>query len=95
MAHDLADRLGQLEQSVRRATELIGRLKAERNQAEAEKAGLQTRLEEHARELDELRARLGALEETGREVARLQAERKDILAQVEGILRELDTLELP
>lgn len=95
MAHDLSERLGQLEQSVRRAAELVGRLKTERSQAEAEKTGLQKRLEEQARELDELRARLGTLEETQGEVARLREERTEILAQVEGILRELDALDLP
>lgn len=95
MAHDLAERLGQLEASVRRAAELVGRLKAERLQAEAEKVGLQQRLDEQARELDELRARLGTLDEIQREVTRLREERKEILAQVEGILRELDALDLP
>lgn len=95
MAHDLAERLGQLEASIRRAAELVGRLKAERSQAETEKTGLQQRLDEQARELDELRARLGTLDETQREVTRLREERKEILAQVEGILRELDALDLP
>lgn len=95
MAHDLAERLGQLEQAVRRAAELVGRLRAERLQAEAEKVGLQQRLDEQARELDELRARLGTLDEIQREVTRLREERKEILAQVEGILRELDALDLP
>ncbi len=95
MAHDLAERLGQLEQAARRAAELVGRLKAERLQAEAEKVGLQQRLDEQAREQDELRARLGTLDEIQREVTRLREERKEILAQVEGILRELDALDLP
>ncbi len=92
MSNALSERLGQLEQSVRRAAELIGRLKAERDHAEAE---LQKRLADQARELDELRARLGALEESRREVSRLLEERREILAQVEGILKELDTLGLP
>lgn len=95
MADELSKRLGQLEQSVRRAAELIGRLKAERSQAEAEKIDLQKRLVAQARDLDELRARLGALDESRREVTRLLEERKEILAQVEGILKELDTLDLP
>ena len=95
MANELSERLGQLEQAVRRAAELIARLKAERSQAEAENAALGQRAAEQARELDPLRARLGALEESGREVSRLREERKAILAQVEGILKELDTLDLP
>ncbi len=41
----LSERLGQLEQSVRRAAELVERLQAERDHAEAEKAELQKRLE--------------------------------------------------
>lgn len=94
MADELAERLGQLEQAVRRAAELIGRLKAERSQAETEKAELQTRLAAQARELDDLRSRLGSLEETQGEIARLRQERTQILAQVEGILKELDTLDL-
>lgn len=95
MANELSERLGQLEQAVRRAAELIARLKAERSQAEAENAALEQRVAEQARELDQLRARFGALEESGREVSRLREERKAILAQVEGILKELDTLDLP
>ncbi len=95
MANELSERLGQLEQSVRRAAELIARLKGERSQAEAEKSSLEKRLADQARELDELRARLGALEENRREVTRLLQERKELLAQVEGILKELDTLDLP
>lgn len=95
MADELSERLGQLEQSVRRAAELIGRLKAERTKAEAEKAELQKRLAAQTRELDELRARLGGLDEVQREVSRLHQERKEILAQVEGILKEIETLGLP
>lgn len=95
MGDELSERLGQLEQSVRRAAELIGRLKAERARAEAEKAEIQKRLAAQGRELDELRARLGDLDEAQREVGRLHQERKEILAQVEGILKELDALGLP
>jgi len=95
MANELVERLGQLEQSVRRAADLMARVRAERSQADAEKAELQKRVASQARELDELRARLGALEENQRELARLLEERKAILTQVEGILHELDSLELP
>ncbi len=95
MSNALSERLGQLEQSVRRAVELIGRLQAERDRAEAAKGELQKRLADQARELEELRAHLGAIEESRREVSRLLEERQEILAQVEGILKELDTLGLP
>ncbi len=91
----LSERLGQLEQSVRRAAGLVERLQAERDHAEAEKAELQKRLEAQVRELGEMRARLGAIDESRREVSRLLEERREILAQVEGILKELDALGLP
>ncbi len=95
MADELSERLGRLEQSVRRATEVIGRLKTERSQAEAERAALEKRLAEQARELDDLRARLETLEESRRQVSHLVQERKEILAHVDAILKELDTLQLP
>jgi chromosome segregation ATPase len=95
MADELPERLGQLEQSVRRAAELIARLKTERSQLEAEKTALEKRVAEHARELDALRSRLGAVEAAQREVTRLREERTEILAQVESILKDLDALGLP
>ncbi len=79
MAEGLGQRLTQLEQAVRRAGELITRLKAERAALE--------------KELKDLRARAGASEQERGELARLRQERKDVLAQVETILRELDKLE--
>lgn len=95
MSDALSERLGQLEQCVRRAADLVGRLKAERDHAEAQRAELQKRMADQAGELDELRTRVGALEESQREVARLLQERREILAQVEGILKEIDALGLP
>lgn len=79
MAEGLGERLTQLEQAVRRAGELITRLKAERAALE--------------KELKDLRARAGASEQERGELARLRQERKDVLAQVESILKELDRLE--
>ena len=88
MAEGLGDRLTQLEQAVRRAADLITRLKAER-------ATLDKRVAEQARELDDLRARAGASGEERAELARLRQERKEVLAQVDSILKELDKLEAP
>ncbi len=50
----------------------------------AERGDLQGRLDAQAREMEEQRTELG----------RLRQERREILAQVDGILKELDSLEL-
>jgi len=84
MSDEVSERLGQLEAAVHRAAELISRLKAERSQLAGERADLQERLAAQARELEEGWA----------ELARLRQERGEILAHVDGILKELDTLEL-
>lgn len=88
MAEGLGARLAQLEQAVRRAAELITRLKAER-------ATLEKRVAEQARELDDLRSRASASGEERAELARLRQERKEVLAQVDSVLKELDKLEAP
>ncbi len=46
------------------------------------------------RERDTLQARVAALESERGELTALRQERKDVLAQVESILKELDKLEL-
>lgn len=86
MAEGLGERLTQLERAVRRAADLISRLKAER-------ATLEKRVAEQARELDDLRSRTSASAEDRAEMARLRQERREVLAQVDGILKELDKLE--
>jgi DNA repair ATPase RecN len=73
MAENLAERLAELEQAVRRATETIAKVKSER---------------------DALQARLDALEPERAELRQLRQERKDVLTQVDSILKELDKLEL-
>ncbi len=88
MAEGLGDRLTQLEQAVRRAAELIARLKAER-------ATLEKRASEQARELEDLRSRASASAEDRAELSRLRQERKEVLAHVDTILKELDKLEAP
>jgi len=84
MPEEVSLRLGQLEQAVHRAAELISRLKAEKSQLVGERADREERLAAQARELEEQRT----------ELARLRQERGEILAHVDGILKELDTLEL-
>lgn len=71
--NDLGERLEQLEQSVRRAAEVIAKLKDER---------------------DALRAKLGTLEGGQAELQRLRQERREMLAQVDGMLKELEKLDL-
>ena len=88
MAEGLRDRLTRLEQAVRRAADLITRLKAEQ-------ATLEKRVTEQARELDDLRSRAGASAEERAELQRLRQERKEVLAQVDSVLKELDKLEAP
>ena len=88
MAEGLGNRLTQLEQAVRRAADLIARLKAER-------ATLEKRVAEQARELDDLRSRASVSAEERAELARLRQERKEVLAQVDSVLKELDKLEAP
>lgn len=94
MAEELSERLAELERAVRRAAELITRLKAERDQAEKNKTGLETRVAAQSREIEECRAGLAKLEEGQGELSRLRQERKETLAQVDGILKELGALEL-
>ena len=73
VADDLGERLAELEQSVRRAAEVIAKLRSER---------------------DSLQSRLEALEPERAELRTLRQERKELLSQVDGILKELDKLDL-
>jgi prefoldin subunit 5 len=73
MADSLVQRLEQLEQSIKRAADVIARLRAER---------------------DALKARIDGFETERTELRTLKQERKDVLTQVDAILRELDKLEL-
>ena len=80
MAEGLTERLEQLEKAVRRAAETITRLRKERDNLQAKVAGLEARLQH----VDGERA----------ELASLRQERKEVLAQVDGILKELDRLDI-
>lgn len=78
--------LAQLEKAVRRAVELIGQLKADRSR-------LEQRLAHHEKELEAVRLRVAALEPMDGELRRLRQERKEILSQVDAMLKELSKLE--
>jgi FtsZ-binding cell division protein ZapB len=80
MAEGLMERLDQLEKSARRAAETITRLRKERDGLQAKVAGLE--------------ARLTAAEGERAELVTLRQERKEVLAQVDGILKELDRLDI-
>ena len=73
MAENLAERLAELEKSVKRAVEIIAALRRDR---------------------DGLEARLAALQTERAELVGLRQERKEVLAQVDSILKELDKLDL-
>lgn len=73
MAENLAERLVELEKSVKRAVEIIADLRRER---------------------DALMARVAAMESDRVELQGLRQERKEVLSQVDSILRELDRLDL-
>jgi predicted nucleic acid-binding Zn-ribbon protein len=80
MAEGLTERLEQLEKSVRRAAETITRLRKERDSLQARVAGLE--------------AKLAAADGDRAELASLRQERKEVLSQVDGILKELDRLDI-
>jgi len=73
VAENLAERLAELEKSVKRAVEIIATLRRDR---------------------DGLEARLAALQAERAELMGLRQERKEVLAQVDSILKELDKLDL-
>ena len=80
MAEGLVERLEQLEKSVRRAAETITRMRKERDGLQAKVAGLE--------------AKLTSAEGERAELASLRQERKEVLAQVDGILKELERLDI-
>ena len=80
MAEGVMERLEQLDKSARRSAETITRLRKERDNLQAKVAGLEAKLQH----VDGERA----------ELASLRQERKDVLAQVDSILKELDRLDI-
>jgi chromosome segregation ATPase len=84
--NDVGQGLAQLEKAVRGAVELIGQLKADRSR-------LEQRMAHHEKELEVVRLRVTALEPMEGELRRLRHERKEILSQVDAMLKELNKLE--
>jgi hypothetical protein len=70
MSDDVLDRLGQLEEAVRRATEALGRVREDNDRLRAEN------------------------EQLRREVGRYTTERKQVVAQIDGILGDIAKLGL-
>jgi FtsZ-binding cell division protein ZapB len=80
MAEGLVERLEQLEKSVRRAAETITRLRKERDTLQAKVVSVE--------------ARMATFEGERAELHSLRQERKEVLTQVDGILKELDRLDI-
>ena len=89
MSEDAQARLELLEQHVQRAIDLIGTLRAENARLATERRGLDARIAELTAEAEGLRVRLGAITRLETEQRRLLEERRQLLGQVESILKDL------
>jgi FtsZ-binding cell division protein ZapB len=90
---DVQARIALLEQHVQRAIELIGTLRAENARLSAQHRGFETRIAELTAEAEGLRVRLGAIARLEAEQRRLLEERRQLLGQVESILKDLARIE--
>jgi FtsZ-binding cell division protein ZapB len=90
---DAQARLLLLEQHVQRAIDLIGTLRAENAKLLAERRGLETRIADLTAEAEGLRVRLTAIGRLEGEQRRLLDERRQLLGQVESILKDLARIE--
>lgn len=90
---DVQARLELLEQHVQRAIELIGTLRAENARLATERRGLEARIAELTAEAEGLRVRLGVIARLETEQRRLLEERRQLLGQVESILKDLARIE--
>jgi FtsZ-binding cell division protein ZapB len=90
---DVQERLTLLEQHVQRAIELIGTLRGENAQLTADRQRLEARVADLTAEAESLRVRLGAIGRLEAEQRRLLDERRQLLGQVEGILKDLARIE--
>lgn len=90
---EASERLLVLEQHVQRAIELIGTLRAENERLTRERAGLVERLDALTAEVGALRQREQAFGRLETDHRRLLDERRQLLGQVEGILKELARIE--
>jgi FtsZ-binding cell division protein ZapB len=90
---DVQARLGLLEQHVQRAIELIGTLRAENARLSGERRGLEARIADLTAEAEGLRVRLTAIGRLEGEQRRFLDERRQLLGQVESILKDLARIE--
>jgi len=88
----LTERLAVLEQWVQRVMEHIRDLQAQQSRLGRERQEMAEALADKDRDLRDLRARIVALPEMEKELARLRKERDEMRTQVEGILKELEKL---
>lgn len=93
MSDDVQARLTLLEEHVQRAIELIGTLRAENARLTAERRGVEARVADLTREAEGLRTRLAVIDRLETEQRRLLDERRQLLGQVEGILKDLGRIE--
>jgi FtsZ-binding cell division protein ZapB len=93
MTGDVQERLTLLEQHVQRAIELIGTLRAENARLGTERRSLEARVADLTAETEGLHTRLAAIERLETEQGRLLDERRQLLGQVEGILKDLARIE--
>ena len=93
MTEDVQERLTLLEQHVQGAIELIGTLRAENAQLATERRSLEARVADLTAEAEGLRVRLAAIGRLETEQRRLLDERRQLLGQVEGILKDLARIE--
>jgi hypothetical protein len=93
MTEDAQARMELLEQHVQRAIDLIGTLRGENARLGAERRGLEARIVELTAEAESLRVRLGAIARLETEQRRLLEERRQLLGQVESILKDLARIE--
>ena len=89
MSENAQARLELLEQHVQRAIDLIGTLRAENARLATERRGLDARIAELTAEAEGLRVRLGVITRLETEQRRLLEERRQLLGQVESILKDL------
>jgi FtsZ-binding cell division protein ZapB len=93
VSDDAQARLTLLEEHVQRAIELIGALRAENARLTGERQGLEARVADLTAEAESLRTRLGVIARLETEQRRLLEERRQLLGQVEGILKDLARIE--
>ena len=93
MTDDVRERLTLLEQHVQRAIELIGTLRGENAQLAADRRRLEARVADLTAEAESLRSRFGVIGRLEAEQRRLLDERRQLLGQVEGILKDLARIE--